>query len=120
MRINHYALTRTATDAQMIRTLTTVIGLLIMNKHCFKIEYDNLLRKETINKWLSLLIGIWLFIVPLVSELLPELHWVKVKDTKILYFCLTLFIISWIKFFLLETTRKRLLKNAIAFIEINN
>jgi len=113
-------MTRKAINAQMIRTLTTVIGLLIMNKYCFKIEYENILRKETVNKWLSLLIGIWLFIVPLVSEFFPELHWVKVKDPQILYFFLTLFIISWIKTFLIETTSKRLLKNAIAFIEINN
>ncbi|WP_444916868.1 hypothetical protein [Microbulbifer sp. JMSA003] len=52
-------------------------------------------RKHQISRWVALLLGIWLFSLPLLPDNFPYLNWVRAEDPNTLYTMLGVFFFVW-------------------------
>lgn len=52
-------------------------------------------RKHQVSKWVALVLGIWLFSLPLLSESFPYIDWLRAKDPDTLYTMLGVFSFLW-------------------------
>ncbi|MCX4030226.1 hypothetical protein H0A36_26535 [Endozoicomonas sp. SM1973] len=52
-------------------------------------------KKHHIFKWFSLVMGIWLFLLPVLPDSFPYLDWLRVEDPNTIYTMMGVFSVAW-------------------------
>ena len=76
-------------------------------------------KKHQISKWFALIIGVWLFSLPLLPESIPYIDWLRAKDPNTLYTILGVASFAWAIDNWKSTKELKVLTGALALAKKN-
>ncbi|ACR11577.1 hypothetical protein TERTU_1776 [Teredinibacter turnerae T7901] len=76
-------------------------------------------KKHHISKWVALILGVWLFSLPLLPDSFPYLNWLRARDPNTLYTMLGVFSLVWAVDNWRTTKELKLLKNTLRIAQAN-